>query len=87
MLFVAYGYHVRMYDLLKEQVDVALKAIGEKLKKLEGSGTLRGHGSAYEQFQLVTGTTDLKKCIQDAIHVQVCSRIIDHNFMCAFECD
>nr|KAG5711098.1 hypothetical protein BaRGS_004742 [Batillaria attramentaria] len=59
MLFASGGYRVELYDLDPEQVDKAKADIKDQLEVLEKQGLLRGALSREEQFNLITGVTDL----------------------------
>lgn len=72
MLFVGAGYEVKLYDVIKKQVEDALVDIYQRLDALEKVGMLRGKRNAAEQFQLISGSDDLKDCLRDAIYVQEC---------------
>lgn len=41
------------------------------MKELETAGMLKGSLKADQQFTLITGCTDLKEALKDAIYVQV----------------
>lgn len=71
MLFASGGYRVEMYDLDPEQVVKAKADIEEQLALLEKQGLLRGALTRGEQFDLITGVTDLTKCVEGAFFVQV----------------
>lgn len=71
MIFISKGYEVFLYDVVAEQIDIALKCIEEKLKNLEKRKALRGELSAQNQFKLIHKASSLKECIENAIHVQV----------------
>ncbi|GFR98130.1 lambda-crystallin-like protein [Elysia marginata] len=70
MLFISAGYNVTLYDILPEQTGAAKKDILEQLKVLEKQGLLRGTLSPEKQFELITTTEDLEKCVQGAFFVQ-----------------
>ncbi|KAF7488681.1 Lambda-crystallin -like protein [Sarcoptes scabiei] len=72
MIFISKGYEVFLYDVVAEQIDIALKCIEEKLKNLEKRKALRGELSAQNQFKLIHKASSLKECIENAIHVQEC---------------
>ncbi|KAK7503172.1 hypothetical protein BaRGS_00005437 [Batillaria attramentaria] len=70
MLFASGGYRVELYDLDPEQVDKAKADIKDQLEVLEKQGLLRGALSREEQFNLITGVTDLSACAKGAFFVQ-----------------
>ncbi|XP_072013795.1 lambda-crystallin-like isoform X1 [Amphiura filiformis] len=72
MIFASAGYQVTLYDILPSQVSTALENIKGRLDDLKKAGQLRGSLSPEEQFNLITGTNDLKEAIQGAGFVQEC---------------
>ena len=71
MLFAGAGYDVTLFDVIPGAVTSALQDIEQQLRKLEKDGMLRGSLGAKEQLGLIKEATDLKDCVQGAIHVQV----------------
>lgn len=72
MLFASVGYQVQIYDIVNEQIDKALKNIENELNRLEKEKILRGKLSAAEQLKCISGTTDLKELVKNAIYIQEC---------------
>ncbi|XP_062134136.1 lambda-crystallin homolog [Drosophila sulfurigaster albostrigata] len=72
MLFAAAGYRVQLYDILETQVDGALLEIQKELHSLKAKGALRGQLSPEAQFELISGCTDLKQLVENALHIQEC---------------
>ncbi|KAM8711118.1 hypothetical protein ACLKA7_000279 [Drosophila subpalustris] len=72
MLFAAAGYRVQLYDILEIQVATALAELQKELQHLEAKGTLRGNLSAEAQFELISGSNELKQLLQNATHIQEC---------------
>ena len=72
MIYASGGYKVTLYDLDPNQVKKAKADIAEQLKMLEEKNQLRGKLSRQQQFDLITGATDIKTCVKDAFFVQVC---------------
>ncbi|XP_034478331.1 lambda-crystallin homolog [Drosophila innubila] len=72
MLFAAAGYRVQLYDILETQVATALVEVQKELQSLEAKGTLRGKLSAKAQFELISGTNELKQLVESATHIQEC---------------
>ncbi|XP_054718525.1 lambda-crystallin-like [Uloborus diversus] len=70
MLFASAGYKVSIYDNDPKVSEAVIRNIEEQLKKLEGSGLLRGSLSASQQLQLITVTSNLADCVKGAFHVQ-----------------
>ena len=71
MLFAAAGYDVVLFDILPKQLEDARSEILLQLNDLKSKGLLRGSLSVEEQHARITGTTELKQCISDAVYVQV----------------
>jgi len=73
MIFASVGYNVMLYDVEDKQVTAAIESIKRELKEFEASGTLRGDKlTAFEQANLITGTSSLIQCVQNCIYVQEC---------------
>lgn len=72
MLFAGAGYQVKIYDIIPEQVENALSYLKNELARLEKEGLLRGKFSAKEQLALISGTTDIKQLVNNAIFIQEC---------------
>ena len=72
MIFASGGYKVTMYDLDPEQVSKAKADIAQQLNMLEEKNQLRGSLSRQQQFDLISGATELKACVEGAFFVQVC---------------
>lgn len=72
MLFAGAGYKVQLFDIVPEQVENALKHIRAELNKLQSNGILRGTLTAEQQFNCITGTTDLKELVKNAYYIQEC---------------
>ncbi|KAH8299528.1 hypothetical protein KR044_002364 [Drosophila immigrans] len=72
MLFAAAGYRVQLYDILESQVEAALVEIQKELHNLGAKGTLRGQLSPEAQFELISGCTELKQLVENALHIQEC---------------
>jgi len=72
MIFASVGYKVSIYDIVESQVENALKQAKTQLKKLEERGLLRGKLSADEQFNCISGSTDIKQAISGAFFLQEC---------------
>ena len=81
MIFASGGYKVSLYDIDEKQVTRALSLIQDKLKSYEQQGSLRGTTSASEQFQLISGHTDLAQCLQGASYIQV-----EITILCYIQC-
>ena len=77
MLFAAAGYKVVMFDIQPTQVQSALSEILVQLKNLQEKGLLRGSLTVEEQHARISGTNDLRQCVQDAVYIQVTFK---HNF-------
>lgn len=72
MIFASVGYQVKIYDIVPEQVENGLKRIESELKRLEKENRLRGTLTAEQQFKCITGTTDIKELVKDAVYIQEC---------------
>ncbi|XP_039207417.1 lambda-crystallin homolog isoform X1 [Crotalus tigris] len=72
MVFASGGFQVKLYDTVEAQVTKSLKKIGEQMKELETAGMLKGSLKADQQITLISGCTDLKEALKDAIYVQEC---------------
>lgn len=72
MIFASVGYQVKIYDIVPEQVENGLKRIESELKRLEKDNLLRGTSTAEQQFKCITGTTDIKELVKDAVYIQEC---------------
>nr|AEE62854.1 unknown [Dendroctonus ponderosae] len=72
MLFAAQGYKVHIFDILPQQIEVALADIEGQLQNLEKSGQLRGKLNAAQQFACIKGTVRLEDAVKDALLVQEC---------------
>ncbi len=64
MIFASVGFQVTLYDIEKSQVDKALDNISVELDQFEKDGVLRGNLKASEQKKLISGTTELEKCVE-----------------------
>ncbi|ESO93302.1 hypothetical protein LOTGIDRAFT_189928 [Lottia gigantea] len=71
-IFVGAGYNVTVYDIDDKQIEKALANMTKSLKSYETQGCLRGNLSAEEQSKLITGSHDIKACMENAIYVQEC---------------
>ena len=71
MLFAAAGYKVVMFDIEPKQVDAALAEILVQLRNLQEKGLLRGSLNVQEQHSRISGTNDLRQCVQDTVYIQV----------------
>lgn len=72
MLFAGVGYRVQIYDIVPAQVENALRHLKEEINRLEAEGLLRGHLNAKQQLERISGTTDIKELVRDAIFIQEC---------------
>ncbi|XP_053312414.1 lambda-crystallin homolog [Spea bombifrons] len=72
MVFASGGFTVTLYDIVKEQVAAALEDIRKQMEELKKSGMLRGTLSVDEQMSLISGCSDLKTALEDAIYIQEC---------------
>ena len=64
MIFASVGYDVTMFDIEPKQVETAIKNIGVEVDQFEQDGVLRGKLNASEQKKLISGSTDLAKCVK-----------------------
>ena len=64
MIFASTGYQVTLYDIEKSQADKALESIAIELDQFEKEGVLRGHLPAELQKKLISGSSNLKDCIE-----------------------
>lgn len=71
MLFAAAGYKVVMFDIEPKQVEAALLEILKQLENLKEKGLLRGSLNVQEQYSRISGTNDLRECVQDTVYIQV----------------
>lgn len=72
MLFAGAGYQVQIFDIVPQQIENALKHIRTELNSLQTNGILRGTLTAEQQFNCITGTTDLKELVKNAYYIQEC---------------
>ncbi|CAG0887875.1 unnamed protein product [Darwinula stevensoni] len=72
MLFASAGYRVCLYDVDGEQVPKALLDIQVQLEEIDNAGLLRGDLNKNQQFQLISGNTNLEDAVKGAIYVQEC---------------
>lgn len=72
MIFASVGYKVCIFDIIESQIENALTQAKNQLKTLEEKGLLRGSLSAEEQFNCITGSTNLKEAINGAFFLQEC---------------
>lgn len=72
MIFASAGYQVKIYDIVPEQINTCLKRIETELKRLEKEKLLRGNLTADQQMKCITGTTDIKELVKDAMYIQEC---------------
>ncbi|CAH2225250.1 lambda-crystallin homolog isoform X1 [Pelobates cultripes] len=72
MVFASGGFRVKLYDIVKEQVTAALEDIRKQMEDLKKSGMLRGTLSVNEQMSLISGSSDLKTALEDAVFIQEC---------------
>lgn len=78
MIFASVGYQVKIYDIVPDQINNCLKRIETELKRLEKENLLRGNLTADQQIKCITGTTDIKELVKNAIYIQECiPEIID----------
>lgn len=73
MAFTSAGYKVKFYDIVPQQIEVALEAVCKQMKDLEKMGVLRGSLSAEEQFSLISGCSDLREAVEGASFIQECT--------------
>ncbi|XP_006004077.1 lambda-crystallin homolog isoform X2 [Latimeria chalumnae] len=71
MVFASGGYKVKLYDVLQQQVTIALEEIRKQLMELKESGMLRGSSNVEEQMALISGCNDLKEAVEGALFIQV----------------
>lgn len=72
-LFAGAGYQVMLYDTVASQISGALENIKDQLEDMEKKELLKGPPkTAQEAFQLVSGSDDLDKALDEAFYVQVC---------------
>ncbi|KAH9524974.1 Crystallin, lambda 1 [Bulinus truncatus] len=72
MIFASAGHNVKLYDIYSEQVSKALETIAANLKNYETQSCLRGSLTAEQQISLISGCTNLQKCLEGASYVQEC---------------
>lgn len=72
MLFAGAGYQVQIFDIVPEQIEKALSHIRAELHNLQSNGILRGSLNADQQFDCISGTTDLKELVKGAYYIQEC---------------
>ncbi|XP_006004076.1 lambda-crystallin homolog isoform X1 [Latimeria chalumnae] len=72
MVFASGGYKVKLYDVLQQQVTIALEEIRKQLMELKESGMLRGSSNVEEQMALISGCNDLKEAVEGALFIQEC---------------
>lgn len=63
---------MKIYDIVPDQINTCLKRIETELKRLEKENLLRGTLTAEQQMKCITGTTDIKELVKDAIYIQEC---------------
>ncbi|XP_043929127.1 lambda-crystallin homolog [Protopterus annectens] len=72
MAFTSAGYKVKLYDILSQQIQVAMEAVSKQMKDMEEMGVLRGSLSSEEQFSLISGCSDLREAVEGASFIQEC---------------
>ena len=81
MLFAAGGYSVVLYDISNDIIQKALDGIQTKLGDMEMKNILRGTLTAKQQFDRISGSSNLKDVVAGAKFIQVCIRFI--SYMCS----
>ena len=70
-LFVRGGYSVTLYDIMAEQLEGAVLAIGQQLEGLQGEGLLGEGQVGAELLKRVTTSSNLQETVEGAEYVQV----------------